>query len=123
MAAVIRIEELPSCETIIQFTFEDLDDAAQRFMFIKEDKREVCDENPGHEVDVYVRSTFRTIAGIWWGDIDVRAALAEGGLKVVGAPVYTKSLPRWFPVSQFAGENRRDAERRMSRRPGALQSC
>jgi DNA-binding HxlR family transcriptional regulator len=123
MAAVLNADELPSCETVIQFTFEDLDDSAQRFMFIKEDKREVCDENPGHEVDVYLRSTFKTIAGIWWGDLDVRAAVANGSLKVVGPSVYTKSLPRWFPVSQFAGENPRRGELSARSVLGVAQNC
>ena len=91
-------------------------------MFVKHDKREVCGENPGCEVDVYVRSTFETIAGTQWGDIDISAALAGGSLKVVGPIVYTKSVPRWFPVGAFARENWRPAERQLEL-PRALRNC
>ena len=80
-------------------------------------------ECAGHEVDVYLRSTFKTIAGIWWGDIDVRAAVANGSLKVVGPSVYTKSLPRWFPVSQFAGDNPRRGELSALSALGVAQNC
>jgi len=123
MASVFKLEELPDCETVIQFTLEDIEGGAQRFMFLKEAKREVCDENPGFEVDVYVRCTLRTLSGIWWGDLDLKAMLASGELKVIAPPLYMKSIQKWFPVSVFSGQNRRCAESTLQTQSGSLISC
>lgn len=105
IAVFLRTDHLPSGDTVLQFTFTDMDEASKRFVLIRDDKREVCDENPGYEVDVYFRSTLRTLSEIWWGDIGLSAARNGGALKVSGPVVYTKCLSKWFPVSNFAAEN------------------
>lgn len=116
MAALMKLEELPSCDTVLQFTFTDLSDPAQRFIFVHGDKREVCDINPGHEVDVYVRSTLRTLSEVFWGERDLQQACKEGALTILGPPVYTRSARRWFPVSLLAAERR--PRGRAAARPG-----
>jgi len=107
MAAMLKTEELPACDTVIQFTFTDFTEGAQRFIFVHDGKREVCDINPGYEVDVYLRATLRTVSEIFWGEISVQDATRSGALKITGLPVYARSIAKWFPVSLFAGENRR----------------
>jgi len=106
IAVFLRTEELPSGETTLQFTFTDLADNPRRYVLVRDSKCEACDDNPGYEVDVYFRSTLRTLSEIWWGDTSLRAARASGALQVTGAPAYTRNLSSWFPVSTFAPENR-----------------
>jgi DNA-binding HxlR family transcriptional regulator len=107
IAVMLKSDQLPSGKTVMQFTFTDFEESSRRYVFVQDDKREVCDENPGHEVDVYFRSTLRTLSEIWWGDVGLRAACSNGSLQVTGPPVFTRSLIKWFPVSSFATENRR----------------
>jgi len=73
-------------------------------MFIHEDKREVCDINPGHEVDVYVRSTLRALSEVFWGERELQQACKEGAVTILGPPVYTRSASRWFPLSVLVNE-------------------
>lgn len=106
-SALVKSDGLPSGETVIQLAFEDIEEMPRVFVFVRADKREVCDENPGHEVDVYLRSTLRTMTEILLGDVGLQSAVDGKALQVIGAPVYTKNLRKWFPVSEFAQENRR----------------
>jgi DNA-binding HxlR family transcriptional regulator len=110
IAVKLNTAELPSGDTVMQFTLNDLEDTKTRYIFVHGDKCEVCDVNPGHEVDVYFRSTLRTLSEIWWGEVRLQAACSNGALKVTGPTVYTKSLTKWFPVSAFATENRKFSE-------------
>ena len=107
IALFLNTEELPSGATVLQFTFTDLPENQRRYVLVRDTKCEACDENPGYEVDVYFRSTLRTLSEIWWGDTSVAAAQASGSLKVTGPPAYTRHLAKWFPTSAFAPDNRR----------------
>jgi DNA-binding HxlR family transcriptional regulator len=107
MAAMLKVEELPACNTVLQFTFTDFTETAQRYIFVHDGKREVCDVNPGYEVDVYLRSTLRALSEVFWGERALREACRSGALKIVAPPVYSKSVSKWFPVSLFAADNRR----------------
>lgn len=109
IAVALDTSELPAGDSVLQFTFTDLEDSPRRYILVHGDHREACDENPGFEVDVYFRSTLRTLSEIWWGDIDLRTACERDLLKITGAPAYTTNLSKWLRVSTFAGENRNSA--------------
>jgi DNA-binding HxlR family transcriptional regulator len=104
---LVKSDGLPSGTTVIEIVLEDVEEMSHVFVMIRGDEREICDENPGHEVDVYVRSTLRTLTEIMLGDLSLLAARASGALRVTGPTVYTKNLAKWFPVSEFAGDNPR----------------
>jgi len=106
-SALLNADGLPSGDTVIQISFTDISDMPRVFVIIRGDNREVCDENPGHEVDIYVRATLRTLTEILLGDVGLQAACDNQSLQVLGAPVYTRHLAKWFPVSEFAKVNRR----------------
>jgi len=106
IAVLLKTDLLPAGDTVMQFTFTDLEKSSRQFILVHGNKREVCGENPGYEVDIYFRSTLRTLSEIWWGDVGLPSACNDESLKVVGSPVYTKSLSKWFPVSSFAAENK-----------------
>ena len=78
IALFLKTEELPAGDTVLQFTFTDLEEGQKQYIVVSETKREVCDENPGHEVDVYLRGTLRTLSEIWWGDTGLLAAIDDG---------------------------------------------
>jgi hypothetical protein len=39
---------------------------------------------------------------IWFGQVSIAAALADGSLRLDGARAETEALPRWFALSHFA---------------------
>lgn len=111
-SAMVNIDGLPSGGTIIQLTFDDVEDLSRVFVIVKDDRREVCDENPGYEVDVYVRSTLRTLTEVMLGDQSLQGACQSKALQVTGPPVYTRNLTKWFPISDLAGDNPRASRSR-----------
>jgi len=101
VAETIATNELPDGETVLQFTFTDVAESPRWFVTIKNGKCEHCDVNMGYEVDVYLRSSVETLERIWWGQMSIAEAKDNEQLKVSGAPIYTKSLQRWFPNQAF----------------------
>jgi DNA-binding HxlR family transcriptional regulator len=103
VAELIDVNQLPDGETVIQFTFTDIDDCPKWFITVKDGKCEHCDINMGYEVDVYIRTSLATLSEIWWGQKRIAAAMERGELKVSGPTVYTKSLSSWFPSHGLSG--------------------
>ena len=107
MAEAVDVDKLPDCDTVLQFTLTDVDVPRKNFILIHDGQREYCDENPGHEVDVYFRSTLRDLSAVYWGEIGIHAAIESGRIKATGTPGYTRNMSQWFPHSMFAGCNPR----------------
>jgi len=99
--------QLPAGETTIQFKISAADATSSKFVLVRDGNAQVCDENLGHEVDVYVTATLQDLYNIWFGEISIPAARDCGRLKVTGMPAYTKNLGKWLRTSQFAAHNPR----------------
>jgi DNA-binding HxlR family transcriptional regulator len=100
-----RIDEkqLPGGRNVIQFVFAGLNKFDQWWIVLEESgKRELCLESPGKDVDVQIRSNLRTMAEIWTGDTEVRAAIKDGKLQLSGNPVIVRTLPLWLRTGMFA---------------------
>jgi DNA-binding HxlR family transcriptional regulator len=76
-----RIEHsrMPDERTVIRFDFEDQPKAKRlRWLVGNSNGVELCITDPGFEVDLFVSTDSRTITLVWYGDIPLRRALAEG---------------------------------------------
>jgi len=105
ISAAIDTEQLPSGTSIIQINFSDLGPAARHFIRVEGGCPESCELDTGHEVDVYLTGTLRTLTEIWYGELDLGASIESGKLKVVGAPAYTRSIRHWFRISTYSRYN------------------
>lgn len=108
IAVGLDLDQLPAGDCVFQFSLNDVPETPNLYIIIKEKPAtaahaEVCDENPGHEVDVYFHSTIRCLTEIWFGKTSLAAARRRGEIKVTGPSIYTKHINKWFPVSTFAG--------------------
>ncbi|MCB1880866.1 MAG: transcriptional regulator, partial [Gammaproteobacteria bacterium] len=63
---------------------------------------DVCVNDPGKNVDVYITTTVVTMAEVWMGQINYRKAVADNRLKVVGPKALTGDLGNWMAASVFA---------------------
>jgi len=106
-AFALDASQLPAGDVTIQFKIAAADGTCSRFVLVRDRQTQVCEENPGYEVDVYLTSTLKDLYNIWFGEITVAAARDCGRLKVSGIPGYTKNLGRWLRTSQFAVHNPR----------------
>lgn len=63
---------------------------------------DLCNQNPGYDVDVYLSSTLPDLAAVWMGDRSVTSALTDQTLKVTGNNRLVNTVTRWFPQSSYA---------------------
>jgi len=109
-AFAMDMQQLPSGNSVFQFNVQSEAENARKFIMVRDGKTEVCEENPGNEVDVYLSADLKTLYQIWYGEIPVNVACESKLLKVVGPPVYTNNLSKWLRTSQFAQYNRNHSQ-------------
>ncbi len=105
-AFAMDTQQLPSGDTVIQFTVASDAETARKFIMVHDGTTQVCEDNIGTEVDVYISAGLKTLYQIWYGEISANVACEQKLMKVVGAPVYVNNLSKWLRTSQFAQYNR-----------------
>jgi len=105
-AFALRHDALPSGAYTMQFNFTDSNNLIRKYIFVRPGHAQVCDENLGNEVDLYMTASLTTFGQIWYGELSVKSACANGSLKVSGDPLLQATLPKWLGTSQFAPYNR-----------------
>ncbi len=98
----LRLDELPGGETVLCFQYPDLDDFGRWWLVCNNQGIDLCYENPGKEVDVYITSASSDMIGIWMGDIRLGDALADERLTLLGDRAICKRFKKWFPLSSAA---------------------
>ncbi len=98
----ILTESLPDGETVFCFSFNDLDKYKTWWLVVDGDEVDLCTENPGKDVDLYVSTELRTMVEIWEGDADLKAALREDRVSAIGDRRLIRSMPDWFGLCAYA---------------------
>jgi hypothetical protein len=75
----------------------------------------VCLQHPRFEIDLSVRSDLAAFYRVWLGRMPLTAALADGSVRVDGAPAAVRGFTQWFARSPMAPAVR-DAARADNRR-------
>jgi len=92
----LQTEYLPDGQTVICFMFDELKQYATWWLLVDGDVVDLCTEDPGKEVDIYINSSVRTIVQVWGGEIDMRTALRDGSIKANGSRHFIRTMPDWF---------------------------
>jgi DNA-binding HxlR family transcriptional regulator len=101
---------VPPRRAVLHFRFPDVRGAQGRWwLVITPQEVDVCDEDPGHEVDVTLTSSLRDLTLVWRGDLAWTDAVGQGRLDVSGPESLRRAVPEWFSLSVFAGVPRGDA--------------
>ncbi len=106
----LQTEHLPDGETVICFIFDELTEHKTWWLLIDGDVVDLCTEDPGKDVDLYINSSVRTIVEVWEGDLDMRTALRNGSIKAHGLRHLIRTMPDWFGVSLYKAVRRGDPE-------------
>ncbi len=105
-AVGINPDALPDGDTVIQITITNENQPLKKFILVRDGKSQVCEENIGTEVDVYLTADLDTLGKIWFGELELAKAREQGLLKVIGSSFCVNNLSKWLGVSQFAPYNR-----------------
>jgi hypothetical protein len=94
-------EKLPGAETVIRFAFTDMTEKAHWWIVVRHGDVDICDQDPGKDVDIFFTTTVRTMVDIWTGIITYRRAVASDNLSIIGPTGLTNNVTTWMSNSLF----------------------
>ncbi len=105
----LKPSPLPSVRNVVEFHYTDLPASQEYWWLIVEPDGEVdiCSVDPGFEVELYVRTTLRTMTAIWMGFSTVATERKTQCLVLEGDPGLAKNMQTWLGLSPFASEKKR----------------
>jgi len=91
---------LPPGRTVLQFDYADAPAEMRRWWLLIEDGEvDLCQSDPGFEVDLFVESTVRAMGRVWIGQRDLHAAIAAEDIVLHGDVKLARSIGRWLMLS------------------------
>lgn len=98
----LNIEELPDGEVVFCVNFPDLTANKTWWVVVNEGVVDLCTDDPGKDVDLFITGNLPSLAELWMGDVSVSAACKSGTITLTGASHLTKTASSWFPKSRYA---------------------
>ena len=95
-------DALPDGETVIFVQFVDHESYSKWWIVASENTVDLCVEDPGKEVDVYITSSLDCLIAVWMGDVTVKEATDTETVLIEGLPHLTRSAAGWFPQSPLS---------------------
>jgi len=101
---------LPPRRCTINFLYPDVK-AAKRSWWLVVDAGtiDLCSSNPGFDIDLYVRTSLRSMTAVWMGLSSVQKEVDAGQIELIGDPNLAQSMQRWLGLSVFAKPRRATA--------------
>jgi DNA-binding HxlR family transcriptional regulator len=105
----IKPEPLPRHRVTIRFTYSDLAENFRHYWVIVDPSGEtdVCQVDPGHDVDLFVTSTLLAMTSVWMGVTTLATEIENGRMEIEGDRMIARSMQQWLGLSAFAGEKPR----------------
>lgn len=93
----------PPHRVVVQVRFSDAPRGRRDWWLVSEGgETDLCMEDPGHEVDVVVLSSLRTLTEVWLCRCTIADAERQRSLQVLGSEHFRRQLPRWLQGSPLA---------------------
>jgi DNA-binding HxlR family transcriptional regulator len=103
-------EPLPPGRCTIQFQYPELPAAQQNWWLVVESgKVDLCNFDPGFDVDLLITSSLRTMTAIWMGIAQLSHEVDAGHVQLDGDPAVRRAMHLWLRLSPFAHGERRVA--------------
>jgi len=97
-------QPLPPRRCTIQFQYPELPDSRQNWWLVVDSGSvDLCNFDPGFEIDLLLRSSLRTMTAIWMGVAKTHREIDEGNLELTGDPSIAGAIQKWLSLSPFAG--------------------
>ena len=97
---------LPERRLVVSFRFSGAPSSYRGsrafWLLLERGQVDVCVEDPGFEVDVYVEADLAAMTAVWLGDIPLESAVRAGDIRMTGPRALTKAFPSWLMLSHFA---------------------
>ena len=101
---------LPARRCTINFLYPEVRSGKRSWWLVVDgDTVDLCSSNPGFEIDLYVRSSLRSMTAVWMGLSTVQKEVDAGQIEMIGDRTLAQSMQRWLGLSVFAKETRAPA--------------
>jgi len=102
----IALDHLPADRVVVQFDFRGIPAAKRGYkrfwLLLERTQSDLCVEDPGFDVDLYVDADLSTMTKIYLGDVVFTSALREGDVRLSGPRELVRAFPSWLLLSHFA---------------------
>ena len=102
----IAVDRLPSRRVVVRFNFTGQQSPRRGprvfWLVLQQEHVDLCVEDPGFEVDLYVDADLAAMAKIWLGDQAFEAAQRSGAVRLTGPAELRRAFPGWLMLSPFA---------------------
>ena len=99
----VPVDSWPRRRTVLAFRFEDVAAKVGRWwLCVSGEDVDICDYDPGFEVDATITTSLRTMTEIWRGDRPWSQALKAGLVTVDGPTSVSRDVPAWLGQSTLA---------------------
>jgi DNA-binding HxlR family transcriptional regulator len=97
---------MPKRRCTIEFMYPDVPQSQRAWWLVVAPGKDVdlCQVDPGFDVDLYVSSDLKTMTAIWMGHDTVRKAVREGHVKLTGDKQLARDMQTWLGLSPLAKE-------------------
>lgn len=75
---------------------------ADWWLIIKDRNVDLCTQDPGHEINLYIDACLKPLTDVWMGRLEIEKATRKKDIILNGENKYLKSFPDWFLLSPFA---------------------
>jgi DNA-binding HxlR family transcriptional regulator len=104
----LNLKLLPNRRCMIQFLYPELPSPQQSWWLVVDGGTvDVCNFDPGHELDLLVKCSLRAMTAIWMGWTTIKKESQSGDLEIEGDPSLARSMEHWLGLSAFANQPRR----------------
>ena len=89
--------------TVVQFEYSDITGPEKIWWLIVEPSQaDLCIEDPGFDVDLFVYTDLATLTRAWMGDIPLKPAVQSGAIELHGLRLLVDGFDKWMRRSPFA---------------------
>jgi len=98
----LQTDRLPDGETVLCFVFEELERFKTWWLVASTEGVDLCSEDPGKEVDLYINTQVRDLAAVWRGDVPLQTARRDGRVRTHGNAHLARTMPDWLGICLYA---------------------
>lgn len=77
------------------------------WLVIKDRQADLCIQDPGNEVNLFIDACLKPLTDVWMGHTDIAKAIKAKDIILSGETKYVKSFSQWFLLSPFAEHSNR----------------
>jgi DNA-binding HxlR family transcriptional regulator len=96
------VEPLPPRRCTIQFQYPELPAKNNYWLVVDGGTVDLCEIDPGFEVDLLVRSSLRTMTAIWMGVAKIPKEIESGNLTLFGDQSIGNAMRQWLGINIWA---------------------